>query len=576
MEDKFKEALFNDSSLLGASKFISESSFVVMKFDADSISKKSNWETIVKLVKNRQHNELIPIIVLSSLNGVQKLLNKIINNPASISSKNILKTIKEQHYSLAASLNLNGEAILNELYEELEQLVSSVYLIKEVNTKVHIRIISLGELMVTELGTAYLQSQGISAQLADSRKLLTSINSENTENTSNYLSASCDFSPDIALQSKFIKENKVILIQGQIAKNLNNETVLLGQNSSDLTASYFAAKLQACRLEIWNNIPGLFSTDPQIVPSARMLASLHYDEAQELSSATNNILNPRCIAPLRESNIPLFIRSTKFPEINGTVISSVTNEIKPYVKGICIRNGLTLISMDGVNMWHEVGFLAKVFAIFSNHGVSIDLVSTSETNVTVSVDSSQGSMTKSSEELLVNDLKNICSVRLIKNCSAISLVGRKIRTIISQLAPALKVFEEEKIHLMSQAANDLNLSFVIDEQQGPRLMSKLHSSMIGENRISNTFGDSWEEIYSKKKNTEHPKTRPWWVKKKEKLLKIADTRLNTYVYDSETVIESINKLLNIQNVDNILYAMKANEYLFVLQKYNPLYFVLIY
>ena len=94
MEDKFKEAVFNNSALLGASKLISKSSFVVMKFDADSISKKSNWETIVKIVKNRQHNQLIPIIVLSSLSGVQSLLNKIINNPASTRSKDILKTIK--------------------------------------------------------------------------------------------------------------------------------------------------------------------------------------------------------------------------------------------------------------------------------------------------------------------------------------------------------------------------------------------------------------------------------------------------------------------------------------------------
>ena len=559
MENKFKEASFIDSDLLGASKFISKSSFVVMKFDADSVSTKSHWETIVKLVKNRQNSQLIPIIVHSSLSGVQDLLNEIIENPASTNSKNILNGIREQHYSLASSLHLDGETILDDLYAELEQLVSSVYLIKEVNTQVHVRIVALGKLMVSKIGSSYLESQGISVQCTDAKDLLTSIYSEDTKKISNYLSANCDFSSDASLQSKFIKENKVILTQGQIAKNLSNETVLLGRNTSDLTASYLAAKLQACRLEIWNNNPGMFSTDPQIVPSARMLASLHYDEAQELSSAANNILNPRCIAPLKESNIPLFIRCTAFPELNGTVISSVTEEIKPHVKGICIRNGLTLISMDGVNMWHEVGFLAKAFTIFSNHGVSIDLVSTSETNVTVSVDSSQGSMTKNFEELLVNDLKNICSVRLIKNCSAVSLVGRKIRTIMSQLAPAFKVFEEEKIHLMSQAANDLNLSFVIDEQQGPRLMAKLHSSMIGENRISTIFGDSWEEIYSKKQNLEHSKIRPWWVKKKEKLLKIANTSLNTYVYDSETVIESINKLLNIQNVDNILYAMKAND-----------------
>ena len=558
MKNQFTEALFKDALKLGAPDHIANSSFVVMKFNANSISSKRNWETIVSLLKNRQADNRTPIIVHSALKGISKYLNEIIYNPTSTDSKEILKKIKEEHYSLAASLQLNGEEILNESYAELEQLVSSVYLIREVNTQVHIKMIALGEIMATKIGAAYLESQGVSVRWTDARDLLTSVNSKNPKKKNNDLFSTCDFSPDVALQSRLIEENKIILTQGLIAKNKNNETVLLGKNNTDLTASYLAAKLQACRLEVWNDNPGMFSTDPQIVPSARMLFALHYDEAQELSSTTNNILNPRCISPLRKSNIPLHIRSTAFPELTGTVISSVTSETKPHVKGICIRNGLTLISMDGVDMWHEVGFLAKAFTIFSNHGVSIDLVSTSETNVTVSIDLSQGKMTGRTEKALVSDLKNICSIRLIKNCSAISLVGRKIRTIISQLAPALKVFEEEKIHLMSQAANDLNLSFVVDERQGSRLISKLHSSMIGDNGPSTIFGDSWEKMHTKNNKTDSS-SNPWWCQKKEKLLKIADSHLNAYVYDSETIIESINKLFSIQNVDNILYAMKAND-----------------
>jgi diaminopimelate decarboxylase/aspartate kinase len=301
----------------------------------------------------------------------------------------------------------------------------------------------------------------------------------------------------------------------------------------------------------------MFTADPRVVPSARLLIALHYEEAQELASAGSSILHPRCIAPIRESRIPLFIRSTISPEISGTVISSITEEVEPQVKGICTRNGLTLFSLDGVGMWHEVGFLAKAFAAFSKNGVSVDLVSTSETNVTISIDTSDGMLPDDVEQSLISDLEELCHVRLISNCTAVSLVGRKIRTIIPRLAPALEVFEEERIHLMSQAANDLNLSFVVDQQQGSRLVSKLHSTIIRKKGSLSVFGSSWERLFTNESlMTRSPDV--WWIKKKKQLLKLVDGRLNAYVYDSDTIIKAANNLLALKNVDRILYAMKAN------------------
>ena len=146
---------------------------------------------------------------------------------------------------------------------------------------------------------------------------------------------------------------------------------------------------------------------------------------------------------------------------------------------------------------------------------------------------------------------------MIPNCSAVSLVGRKIRTIIPRLAPALEVFEEERIHLMSQAANDLNLSFVVDKQQGPRLVVKLHSTIIRKKGASSVFGSSWERLFA----SDEPAVRlpdVWWMKKRDQLLSLADEQLNAYVYDRDSVADAASKLLALKNVDRILYAMKAN------------------
>jgi diaminopimelate decarboxylase/aspartate kinase len=208
-------------------------------------------------------------------------------------------------------------------------------------------------------------------------------------------------------------------------------------------------------------------------------------------------------------------------------------------------------------MWHEVGFLAKVFAAFAENGVSVDLVSTSETNVTVSIDTSDGMLPEEVEASLIHDLEALCRVRLISNCSAVSLVGRKIRTIMPRLAPALEVFEEERIHLMSQAANDLNLSFVVDRQQGPRLVGKLHASIIRKTGASTVLGASWERLFA----ADEPVARAadtWWMQKRDELLEVAGGQLNAYVYDRASVEQAVLSLLDLKSVERILYAVKAN------------------
>jgi diaminopimelate decarboxylase/aspartate kinase len=552
-----KEAQFENTASLGAPQEVADSRWVVMKFGGSSVSSAENWQTIANLLKHRLEEGLQPLVVHSALQGVSDALEAVLTSAVNGDPSGVLEDIRAQHYDLAAALGLDGPSMLDDTLHELDQLVAGVRLVREVSARVRVRIMALGELMATRLGAAYLESQSLPVLWTDARDLLTSRSRSNRPTASNYLSATCDFGADEKLQKRLQAVGKIVLTQGFIARNKNGETVLLGRGGSDTSASYFAAKLQARRLEIWTDVPGMFTADPRFVPSARLLVALHYDEAQELASAGSAVLHPRCITPVRESGIPIFIRCTASPEISGTVISSVTEEVEPQVKGICIRNGQTLVSMDGVGMWHEVGFLAKAFAAFSDNGVSVDLVSTSETNVTVSIDTSDGMLSDDVEESLVDDLEKLCRVRVISNCSAVSLVGRKIRTIIPRLAPALEVFEEERIHLMSQAANDLNLSFVVDKQQGPRLVSKLHAIIIRKKGVSAVFGHSWERLFA----GDEPAVRTpdvWWMKKREELLALADKQMNAYVYDGDSVAEAATSLLNLKNISRILYAVKAN------------------
>ncbi len=552
-----KEAGFDDSGALGASPEIAASDWVVMKFGGTSVSSGACWETIAQLVRHRLADGLKPVVVHSALQGVSNALAALLESAASGGPTEGLADIRQRHHDLARELGLDGPALLDDYLQELEQLIAGIRLVREVSVRVRVRVMALGELMSTKLGAAYLQSIGIPTEWVDARDILVSSSRANRGRSRSYLSATCEHAPDSGLRERLAGTGRVVLTQGFIARNAQGETVLLGRGGSDTSAAYMAAKLQAHRLEIWTDVPGMFTANPRVVPSARLLVALHYDEAQELASAGSTVLHPRCLSPLRASRIPLFIRCTTHPELDGTVISSVTEEVEPQVKGICMRNGLTLVSMDSVGMWHEVGFLARAFTVFSDNGVSVDLISTSETNVTVSIDTPDGEPGEDILQGLVADLQPLCKVRLITRCSAVSLVGRKIRTFLSRLAPALEVFEEERIHLMSQAANDLNLSFVIDEQQGAKLVRKLHSSIIRKSGGSPAFGASWDQLFHADTALAHAPDA-WWLGKRQQLLDIAASNLNAYVYDRESVLSAARVMLGLRNVDRVLYAVKAN------------------
>src|SRR5690606_26318175 len=173
----------------------------------------------------------------------------------------------------------------------------------EVSPRVHARVLATGELAATKLGAAYLNRIGLPAVWLDARTILTSKTIRDQSERSQYLSARCDYQPNEALKAQFRAIEGFVLTQGFIARNAQGETVLLGRGGSDTSAAYIAGMLEARRLENWTDVPGFFSADPKAVPSARLIRSLHYQEAQEIASAGGGILHPRSIWPVRASGI---------------------------------------------------------------------------------------------------------------------------------------------------------------------------------------------------------------------------------------------------------------------------------
>lgn len=532
--------------------------WLVMKFGGTSVASAEKWETIRALIDERLAMGFRPVVVHSALAKVSNMLEAALDAAVSGEFEAQFSSIAEMHFALANDLGLDGEGVLADSLGDLQQLLAGIRLIHEVSPRVYVKAMALGELMATRLGAAYLHSQGLSVQWVDAREVLSSVDVPHENERSRYLSATCAFEAEPALQAHFAAANGVVLTQGFIARNSAGEGVLLGRGGSDTSAAYFAAKLQAEGLEIWSDVPGLFSANPRLVTGARVLKSLSYDEAQEIASTGGLVLHPRSIRPVRAHSIPLRVRCSARPDLPGTLISWDPGNDVPSVKAISSRTDITVVSMDTVGMWREVGFLAEAFACFREMGLSVDLVSTAQSNVTVTLDTGLEPVDPATLARLRRALGRLCRVKIIEKAEVVSLVGQKIRAILHEIGPALAAFAEHRVHLVSQAASDLNLSFVVAEGQAHRLIKQLHGDLVRPATDDAVFGPTWGELQDPQPVT--AMREPWWAKKCAELIEIGTAESAAYVYDLDTVREACECLRSLNNIDQVFYAIKANSH----------------
>ena len=533
------------------------SDWIVLKFGGTSVSSLANWRNIAKVTAARRAEGARVLIVHSAVTGITDRLEKLLSAARGEAQEEELKIIDDRHRRLAAELGIPLGPDCERQLAELRQIAAGIALIDEVSDRTRARVMSSGELLATDLGARFLRAQGLEVDWADARTMLLA-EERGASAKASILNTTCSFAPDPALAQRLASLAPIVVTQGFIASDTEGNTVLLGRGGSDTSAAYLAAKLGARRLEIWTDVPGMFSANPRATPTARLLRFLHYDEAQEIATSGAKVLHPRCILPARQYRIPLHVYATQAPELEGTVLSAEGSDGNAQVKAVCTKKGITLISLETPGMWHQVGFLADAFQIFKSHGMSVDLVSTSETTVTVSLDPAANSLDQSLVEDLVSDLSRLCRVQVIGPCASVSLVGRNIRAILHQLGGAFEFFEEQKIYLVSQAANDLNFTFVVDERQGDRLVDQLHELLIRPVPGDRVLGPTWQELSAPQPAA--VRATPWWWEKRTRVLQALGDREAAYIYDLDTVRAAARALRDMSSVQRVHYAMKANPH----------------
>ena len=519
---------------------------MVLKFGGTSVSSLAKWQVIVDIVKTRIKQGHQVLVIHSAASGLTNLLTEKINSNTSIA-----KAFCDQINNLAKQLNTQPTSLDTQLHR-LMQLDNT----DKLDIYQQAELLALGEQCTHTIALEYLTTQLETHSLDPKQWLISSQNDQRSLN-SQVLSAKCDIKENPKLKQQ-LKHN-FYLMPGFVASDDQQRTVLLGRGGSDTSAAYMAVQLQACQLEIWTDVHGIFSANPHSIPNARLLLKTGYQEAREIAASGGKVLHPRCILPVEQHNIPLLIKNTNDPLAPGTVLANQHSPTKPRVSAINSRHQVTLVSMESMNMWHQAGFMGDIFGIYKKLGLSIDLVSTAQTNVTISLDNIDNIITKEILAKLKEELSPLCTVEIFPNCSAVTLVGYRIRALADKIAPVVATFADQRIYITTQSSNDLNQTLVVDEDQADKLVRALHEVLIIEDKEIDDFGPTWTELIAE---TPDPSklSKAWWQDKRDELLTLGNANSPCYVYDLATIKHQIQQLQTLTAVDRFFYASKANSH----------------
>jgi len=531
--------------------------WIVLKFGGTSVSRRERWDTIGHLAAERAGGGRRVLVVVSALSGVTNELTAIAAGAADSSAR--VEALVARHLDFAAELGLDPQAVLGARLDALRTLAVEPRAAQR-PLDWQAELLAQGELLSSTLGAAYLRAAGLDFAWCDARDWLHAVALPNQNEWARRLSVSCGREVDAGWRGRFdAQPGRMLLTQGFIARHDDGGTAVLGRGGSDTSAACFGALLAADCVEIWTDVPGMFSANPREVPDARLLTRLDYAEAQEICTTGAKVLHPRAIKPCRDAGVPMAILDTARPELPGTRIDGAAATVEG-VKAISRRDGVVLVSMETIGMWQQVGFLADIFETFRRHGLSVDLIGSSETNVTVSLDPSENLVSTDVLARLSEDLARSCRLKVIAPCSAITLVGRGMRSLLHRLSDVWATFDRERVHLISQSSNDLNLTFVIDEADAEGLLQEIHDELIAGGampvREAGVFGPRWREIQGGLRR----RPAPWWQARRAELLALAAEGTPRYVYDPGTVRVRARQLRAVTAVDLRFFAIKANPH----------------
>jgi aspartate kinase len=331
---------------------------------------------------------------------------------------------------------------------------------------------SFGERLSSVLFTQVLVERGAAAECFDVRRVLRTDSRFGKGEPQIHLIAELAQTHLVPLLSK-----QIVVTQGFIGADEAGQTTTLGRGGSDYSAALLGEALNAQIVQIWTDVVGIFTTDPRLTSDARCINEISFDEAAEMATFGAKVLHPATLIPAMRRNIKVFVGSSREPEAGGTWIAK-TVEHKPAYRAIALRKSQTLITVKSPEMLHAAGFLARVFDILSRHQISVDLVTTSEISVALTLDESAGSAFSTSTEPAIAELKAFCEVTVEQGLSLVAVIGNHLHSTKGVTGELFSALEQINMRLICHGASRHNLCFLVQDASAAAVVKELHQKLF--------------------------------------------------------------------------------------------------
>jgi len=434
----------------------------ILKFGGTSVGSAERMHALAELINDKSPK----IIVLSAMSGTT---NNLVEIAAALYSKE-----NEKASSLIKALNTKYEAVIKQLYKTESGLDKGKGLLESHFSYLHSftmdlftineerAILAQGELLSTALFHYYLEEINIDSTLLPALNFMRI--DENEEPDMNYIET------NIKQELEKHPSADLFITQGYICRNAFGEIDNLKRGGSDYTATIIGAAIQAEEIQIWTDIDGMHNNDPRVVDKTHPIAELSFDEAAELAYFGAKILHPTCILPAQNKNIPVRLLNTMQPQAKGTLISSRTTG--DNIKAVAAKDDITAINIKSGRMLLAYGFLRAVFEIFERYKTPIDMITTSEVAISLTIDNTKNL------EAIKNELEEFCKVEIETNLTIVCIVGS---FTAEKQGYAFRIFDALKnipIRMISYGGSENNVSILVDSKLKKETLIALNKGLF--------------------------------------------------------------------------------------------------
>lgn len=440
---------------------------IVMKFGGTSVADAAAFENVARIVSAERAAS--PIVVVSAMGGVTDEL--LAATPESVGP------IFSRHLTTAGQLLQGSESEhFAEFVKRAETDVRELMHAKNTSNHKFIQdaVVSFGEILSSTLTAAVLNQRGVKARRVDARRCIVT----DEEHTCAAPLIGETFARTENELRPLVKNGVVPVLGGFIAATLQGVPTTLGRGGSDYTAALIGAALHVDEIQIWTDVTGVLTADPRVVPNAQTIDRLSYSEAAELAYFGAKVLHPKTIQPAIENSIPVRICNSRMPQERGTLVGPQSETSPRTIKAIAHKTGVTIVQITSARMLGAFGFLRALFEVFERHRTVVDVVTTSEVSVSLSLDDANAL------PAIVEELQQLGTVGIEKGRAIICVVGEGLRGTPGIAGRVFGTISDINVSLISQGASSVNFTFVIGEERINEAVIRLHDQFFGQKEKS--------------------------------------------------------------------------------------------